>query len=114
MSDCLFCKIVAGEIPSTKVYEDEQVIAFRDIDPKAPSHILVIPRDHYPSIHEVPQEKNSIFTDLMSATSTIVRDEKLIDGGYRLVINSGAFGGQLVDHLHIHILGGRKLNPSMC
>ncbi len=113
MADCLFCKIIAGEIPSTKVYEDDSVLAFRDIDPKAPTHILVIPKDHYVSIHDVPEEKSSLFADLMSAVSSIVRQENLVDGGYRLVVNSGSDGGQIVDHIHVHILGGRKLTPSM-
>lgn len=109
MSDCLFCKIIAGEIPSTKVYEDEYTLAFRDIDPKAPTHVLVIPKEHYVSVHEVPAEKGDLFGHLMKTVSQVVESENLIEPGYRLVINSGVDGGQAVDHIHVHVLGGRSL-----
>lgn len=109
MSDCLFCKIVNGDIPSTKVYEDEHTLAFRDIDPKAPSHVLVIPKEHYSSVHQVPDEQSDLFVKLMQTVSKVVETEDLIDEGYRLVINSGKNGGQLVDHIHVHVLGGRSL-----
>ncbi len=109
MNDCLFCKIIAGDIPSTKVYEDDYTLAFRDIDPKAPSHVLVIPKEHYGNIHDVPSEKGDLFLKVMAAVSEVVKSEALIESGYRLVINSGADGGQLVNHIHVHVLGGRSL-----
>lgn len=109
MEDCLFCKIIRNEIPATKVYEDDHCLAFRDIDPKAPSHVLVIPKEHYGSIHEVPAEKSDLLAHLMRAASEVVQSEGLVDDGYRLVINSGENGGQLVNHIHVHVLGGRSL-----
>jgi histidine triad (HIT) family protein len=109
MDDCLFCKIINGDIPTTKVYEDEYCLAFNDIDPKAPTHILVIPKEHYGSIHEVPEEGSNLFSQLFFAVAKIVKELKLDDNGYRLVINSGPDGGQLVDHIHVHLLAGRKL-----
>ncbi len=109
MSDCLFCKILAGDIPSEKVYEDEWCYAFNDISPKAPVHILVIPKEHYGSIHQVPENSSDLFVHLMQATSAIIKDKKLEEKGYRLVINSGVDGGQEVDHIHVHLLAGRGL-----
>ncbi len=109
MDNCLFCKIVAGEIPATKVFEDEFTLAFRDIDPKAPTHILVIPKEHYQDMHDIPAEENQLFGKIMSTVSQVVKSEKLIEKGYRLVVNSGNDGGQAVPHIHVHILGGRSL-----
>lgn len=108
MSDCLFCKIVAGEIPSTKVYEDESCYAFKDIDPKAPTHLLVIPKKHVSDIHDV-NASTELMGNLLQAVSSIVQEKKLTEKGYRLVINSGKDGGQLVPHLHVHILAERSL-----
>lgn len=109
MSDCLFCKIVKGDIPSDKVYEDENILAFNDISPKAPTHILVIPKKHYAHVHEVPEDKEILMGQLMTAVANIVQDKNLISGGYRLVINSGPDAGQEVPHLHVHILSGRSM-----
>jgi histidine triad (HIT) family protein len=112
MSDqsCLFCAIAAGSIPAETVFENERVIAFRDIKPQAPVHILVIPRLHCPAIHLLDPDALSIMTDLYAAVSTVVKKEKLDQAGYRLVINAGENGGQEVPHIHIHILGGRSLS----
>ncbi len=110
MDSCLFCKIVAGTIPCAKVYENETVLAFRDIDPKAPTHILVIPKEHVESVHDVPAEKANLLAELMMAVSAVVVQENLVEAGYRLVINSGSDGGQAVVHLHVHILAGRSLH----
>ncbi len=110
MNDCLFCKIVRGEIPADKVYEDESTIAFRDISPQAPQHILVIPRSHYVGIHEIPENETSLAQDLFSAVSTVVKKERLTDDGYRLVVNFGEKANQTVPHIHIHILGGRAMH----
>lgn len=109
MSDCLFCKIIAGEIPSDKVYEDENILAFKDISPKAPTHLLVIPKEHYANIHDVPEEKELLMGKLMTAVGKIVLENDLTQSGYRLVVNSGSDAGQLVPHIHVHILSGRSM-----
>ena len=112
MSDCLFCRIAAGEIPSTKVYEDEQILAFRDIAPQAPAHILVIPKCHIPSVDGITEENAPLIAHIFTVIPRIVAEEKL-ENGYRVVSNCGADAGQTVHHLHFHILGGRELNTQM-
>lgn len=106
--DCLFCKIASGEIPSTKVYEDENVLAFRDISPQAPVHIVLIPKIHYENILEIPFD-NSVINDMIKAVQIIAKQEDMEYEGFRVVNNCKEFGGQTVDHLHFHILGKRKL-----
>lgn len=106
--ECIFCKIVAGSIPSAKVYEDDRFVAFRDIDPKAPAHILVVPREHIANALE-GAARPGLMEGLMAAAARIARQEGLEAGGFRLVVNTGADGGQSVEHLHLHILGGRKM-----
>ncbi|MBE6946766.1 MAG: histidine triad nucleotide-binding protein [Ruminococcaceae bacterium] len=110
--NCLFCKIVAGEIPSTKVYEDETVLAFRDINPMTPTHILVIPKMHIPSVDGVTAENSAVVAHIFEVIPTIAAAEKLVNG-YRVVSNCGADAGQTVQHLHFHILGGRELTLEM-
>ena len=110
--DCLFCKIVAGEIPSTKVYEDEKVLAFRDIAPQAPTHILVIPKAHIPSMDGIDAENSAVVAHIFSVIPKIAAAENLT-GGYRVVSNCGADAGQTVFHLHFHILGGKPLALEM-
>lgn len=110
--DCLFCKIVAGEIPSTKVYEDDEVLAFRDIAPQAPAHILVIPKKHIGGVDEVTEENASVVAHIFVKIAEIAKREGLTDG-YRVVSNVGEHGCQSVRHLHFHILGGKQLNGSM-
>ena len=112
MENCLFCKIVRGEIPSTKVYEDELVLAFQDIAPMAPTHILVIPKTHIGSVNEVNAENAAVVAHIFTVIPQIAAAEKL-EGGYRVVSNCGADAGQTVHHLHFHILGGKKLNTEM-
>lgn len=112
MNDCLFCKIIAGDIPSDKVYEDEQVLAFRDIAPMAPVHILVIPKTHIAGVDEITAENSSILSRIFEIIPEIARKEGLADG-YRVVSNIGENGGQTVRHLHFHILGGKKLANEM-
>ena len=112
MMDCLFCKIAAGEIPSTKVYEDEQILAFRDIAPQAPTHILVIPKCHIPSVAQIPAENAALVAHIFTVIPKIARQEGL-DNGYRVVSNCGSDAGQTVAHLHFHILGGAVLNGQM-
>lgn len=112
MSDCLFCKIVNGDIPSTKVYEDDLVLAFRDIAPQAPTHILVIPKTHIGSVAEVTAENSAVVAHIFTVIPRIAEQEGLT-GGYRVVSNCGADAGQTVHHLHFHILGGKTLNVEM-
>ena len=110
--NCLFCKIIAGEIPSTKVYEDETVLAFRDINPQAPTHILVIPKVHIPSVDGVAPENSAVVAHIFEVIPAIAAQEKLA-GGYRVVSNCGQDAGQTVQHLHFHILGGKELSLQM-
>ena len=110
--DCLFCKIVAGEIPSTKVFEDDRVLAFRDIAPMAPTHILVIPKQHIAGVDEITPDNSAIVSYIFEVIPKIAKAEGL-DGGYRVVSNIGEDGGQTVRHLHFHILGGKKLSNEM-
>lgn len=105
--DCIFCKIVQGEIPSETVYEDERCLAFRDIRPVAPAHILVIPRRHLACLADAGEEERELLGHLLERAACIARAEGLAEGGFRTVINNGAAAGQEVFHLHIHILGGR-------
>ena len=112
MSDCLFCKIIAGEIPSSKVYEDETVLAFRDIAPQAPTHILVIPKAHISGCDGVDAVNSSVVAYIFEVIPQIARAEGL-EKGYRVVSNCGPDACQSVPHLHFHILGGRKLGETM-
>lgn len=110
--DCLFCKIVKGEIPSSKVYEDETVYAFRDINPQAPVHVLVIPKQHICCTNAVNEKNASVVADIFTAIPKIAASEGL-DGGYRVITNCGEDACQTVKHLHFHILGGKKLPENM-
>ena len=112
MSDCLFCKIVNGDIPSTRVYEDELVLAFRDIAPQAPTHILVIPKAHIGSVEEVTKDNSAVVAHIFEVIPAIAQAEGLT-GGYRVVSNCGADAGQTVQHLHFHSLGGKQLALEM-
>ncbi|MBQ3000534.1 MAG: histidine triad nucleotide-binding protein [Oscillospiraceae bacterium] len=109
---CIFCKIIAGEIPSTKVYEDETVFAFRDINPQAPTHILVIPKTHIASVAELTAENSPVVAHIFEVIPQIAQAEGLT-GGYRVVSNCGPDARQSVQHLHFHILGGRELTEQM-
>ncbi|HET7493866.1 MAG TPA: histidine triad nucleotide-binding protein [Candidatus Limnocylindrales bacterium] len=105
--DCLFCRIVAGSVPSTRVYEDDLVIAIRDIAPRAPTHILLLPREHIASALDLTDADAAVVGRLFAAAADIARSEGIAEAGYRLVSNVGRWGGQTVDHLHIHLMGGR-------
>ena len=109
---CIFCKIAAGEIPSTKVYEDDTILAFRDINPMAPTHILVIPKTHIPSVNGITAENSGVVAHIFETIPAIAAKEGLANG-YRVVSNCGADAGQTVPHLHFHILGGRELTLEM-
>ena len=108
MSDCLFCRIVRGEIPSAKVAEDAECLAFRDIGPKAPVHVLVIPKAHYASLDAIT-DVPKVMGAMMAMAQRVARDEGIAATGYRTVINTGDNGGQTVGHVHVHVLGGRRL-----
>lgn len=105
--DCLFCKIINGDIPSAKVYEDELVFAFRDIEPQAPTHILIIPKTHIKSVAEITTENSAVVAHIFEVAAKIAEDEGL-DDGYRIVTNCGDNAGQTVKHLHFHLMGGRQ------
>jgi histidine triad (HIT) family protein len=108
MSDCLFCRIVAGDIPATLVRESERTVAFRDIAPQAPTHVLVVPKDHYPDVAALSAQP-ALLAELVAQASAVAADEGLAERGYRLVFNTGADAGQTVFHAHAHVLGGRAL-----
>jgi histidine triad (HIT) family protein len=106
---CLFCHIAAGEIPARIAYQDEQVVAFHDVDPKAPTHVLVIPREHVPSVDAVEPRHGATLAAMVAAAQSVAREVGADRAGYRLVFNHGRDAGQSVDHLHVHLLAGRAL-----
>jgi histidine triad (HIT) family protein len=108
MNDCIFCKIVAGEIPSKPVYQDEYVYAFHDIDPKAPVHFLVIPREHIPSLDHITPENSAVIAKIYETIARLSKELSL-EKGFRVVVNCGEDGGQTVGHIHFHVLAGRAL-----
>lgn len=108
-SNCTFCKIVNGQIPANKVYEDDLSFAFRDINPQAPTHILLIPKRHLVSLNEVSEVDRSLMGHLLMVSGQIAKQEKINDNGFRVVINSGADAGQSVFHIHLHVMGGRPM-----
>ena len=112
MANCIFCMIAEGTIPSTKVYEDDQILAFRDINPMAPTHILVIPKMHIPSVDGITAENSAVVAHIFEVIPKIAKAENL-ENGYRVVSNCGEHAGQTVHHLHFHILGGKQLSLEM-
>ncbi|GAA0181932.1 histidine triad nucleotide-binding protein [Clostridium sediminicola] len=110
MGECIFCKIIDGEIPSKKVYEDERVFAFEDINPEAPIHVLIVPKKHISNINELTEEEEKLIGHIFFVSKKIADEYNIKDTGYRVVSNCGKDGGQTVDHLHFHLLGGRNLN----
>ena len=112
MENCIFCKIIAGDIPSTKVYEDEAILAFRDIAPQAPVHVLVIPKVHMEDCNGIRAENSAVVAHIFEMIPKIAAEEGLVNG-YRVVTNCGVDAGQTVPHLHFHILGGKALNLQM-
>ena len=109
MSECIFCKIIAGDIPSAKVYQDEAVTAFRDINPAAPTHILIIPNQHIPSVNDLDVDNENVMGHLFTVAKIIADQEGISESGYRLTVNTGPHGGQEVFHIHMHLMGGSKL-----
>lgn len=114
MDDCLFCKIIKKEIPSKVVYEDDTVLAFRDINPVAPVHILVIPKKHIESLVELTNEDEAIVGKIYTIINKIAKQEGIAEKGFRVIVNCGEDGGQEVKHLHFHLLGGKKLGTKIC
>ena len=109
MNECLFCKMVSGAIPCDKVYENEYVLAFRDIDPKAPTHILIIPKKHITTLNEINENDQDLLGELLLTAKKIAKDEGIDTSGYRTVFNCNSDGGQTVFHIHMHLLGGRQM-----
>ena len=107
-TDCLFCRIAAGSIPSTRLHDDPLMIAIRDIAPRAPTHLLLIPRRHIPSAADLVEADGPLLGRIFAVAADLARSEGIADAGYRLVSNVGTWGGQSVDHLHVHLMGGRS------
>ena len=110
---CIFCQIVAGKVPSEIVYQDEEVIAFRDINPQSPTHLIIIPKRHVPSLAYLSEAELSLVGHMVNIANQLAREEGISESGYRLVINCGEQGGQLVPHLHMHLIGGRRLSNEL-
>jgi len=111
--DCVFCRIISGNIPSDMIYKDEKVVAFRDVHPIAPVHILIVPRRHIAGVGDLAQEDAGLVGHMVLIARRLAEQEQIAESGYRLVVNSGADGGQAVMHLHLHLIGGRKLDDSL-
>ena len=109
MPDCLFCKIIGGQIPASLVYQDERVVAFKDINPQAPMHVLVVPRRHIASLNELTAEDDGLVGEMVRRGAALARDQGHSDGGFRTIFNCNADAGQTVFHIHLHVLGGRIL-----
>ena len=112
--DCVFCKIISGEIPSKKVYEDDSVYAFYDISPMAPVHVLIIPKQHIASVNEVTSENSAVIAHIYEVAAGLAKELGIAESGYRIVTNCGKNAGQTVFHLHFHLLGGTQLKIEMC
>ncbi len=114
MEDCIFCKIIRKEIPSSIVYEDEEIIAFKDVNPVAPIHILVIPKRHIESVVEIKEEDELLVGKIYTVINKIAKQENIDKNGFRVIVNCGKDGGQEVKHLHFHLIGGKKLGTKIC
>ena len=112
-ADCVFCRIISGEIPADAVYRDEEMLAFRDIHPVASTHILLVPREHIPSVQDLQARHEGLVGRMVLRARTLAEQEGVAERGYRLVVNCGREGGQIVPHLHLHLIGGRKLEDRM-
>jgi histidine triad (HIT) family protein len=111
--DCIFCKIVAGALPADRLFRDDEVTAFRDINPVAPVHILIVPNKHIASTNEIEDGDTHLVGRLLTAARDLAKSEGIQASGYRLIINNGSHGGQVVDHLHLHLIGGQKMRYPM-
>jgi histidine triad (HIT) family protein len=113
MEDCIFCKIINGQIPGDFVFKDDRVVAFKDIHPMAPLHVLIVPREHIASLAEITEAKAGLVAHMVAVANSLARQNGVADKGYRVVINSGSDGGQVVQHLHMHLLGGKPLDGKL-
>ena len=113
MDECIFCKIVRGDMPATVVYKDEQVTAFRDINPVAPTHILVVPNKHIPSTNDVAEQDEQLLGHMLAVVKPIADGERITESGYRLIVNTGPDANQVVFHLHLHVIGGQRMRHRM-
>lgn len=113
MENCIFCSIAKGEIPKNFIYESENVMAFDDINPEAPVHILILPKKHIKSVNEITNKDNDLLSEIFQVVRDIAKNKKITDKGYRLIINNGKDGGQLIQHLHLHLLGGKSLGSKL-
>ena len=111
--NCIFCQIIAGEVPSEILYQDEEVIAFRDINPVAPTHLIIIPKRHIPSLAHLSEAESPLIGHMVNIANRLAKGEGVSESGYRLAINCGKEGGQLVPHLHLHLVGGRQLKATV-
>ena len=111
--DCIFCQIATGKVSSNILYQDEEVIAFRDINPQAPTHLIIIPKRHIPSLTHLSEAETPLIGQIVNIANQLAKMEGISESGYRLTINCGEEGGQLVPHLHLHLLGGRKLSDTL-
>ena len=109
--DCIFCKIAAGEIPATVAYQDDEMMVFEDIDPKAPAHLLLIPKQHLATLNDPGPEHEGLLGRMMLKAAEMAREKGVAEGGYRVLVNCNPDGGQEVFHLHMHMIGGRRLGP---
>jgi histidine triad (HIT) family protein len=109
MADCLFCKVVAGQVPATLVFQNDRVVAFKDITPRAPTHVLIVPRRHIATLNELSPEDDALVGEMMRAAAAIAKEQGLSERGYRTVFNCNAEAGQTVFHIHLHLLGGRPM-----
>ena len=112
--DCIFCSIIKGDIPSAKVYEDDTVYAFKDINPMAPVHVLIVPKEHIASVNEINENNSAVVAHIFEVAAKLAKELGVDKDGYRVVSNCGAYAGQTVFHLHFHLLGGKKLKVDMC
>lgn len=113
MSDCLFCKIVQKKIPSESVYEDEKILAFKDINPVAPVHILIIPKKHLSSVNDIMKEDEAVVGRIFAVAKELAHQFGIAESGYRVVTNTGTDGGQVIGHLHFHLIGGKALSSAL-
>jgi len=111
--DCIFCQIVSGKIPGDIIYQDEELVAFRDIEPQAPTHVLIVPRKHIPSLAQLADGETPLIGRMTKVANHLARQEGIMESGYRLVINCGKDGTQIVPHLHLHLMGGKQLDGRM-
>lgn len=110
MTECIFCKIAAHQIPANIVFENDRILAFRDLFPQAPTHILIIPKQHFSTLNDVPDQDSALLGEIMNTAKQLAKDLGLAESGYRVVMNCNADGGQSVYHIHLHLLGGRSLS----